>query len=204
MPVIAHHPFFDRCFVLAVRTDAPEKSARELLNVALKDMVHNEEEDLFRTGDRATAMMFVALGEIKYKSRLDMEKDVMLTNDDWLCEQVLWLKWLHVGRAVAMRSCSLFLLEAHRFQEIFRNDRAAKCYSRHFLRILSNSTTPLTDAWGASSQSRVQVQNITAQAYQDYPASFAGRTPMWTFFGRSSSLQSFVTNAAFRYSGPLD
>jgi len=74
----------------------------------------NGGHDLFTYGAEAKAMYFVIEGEILYYHGLmgSLQATADFCTDAFFCEQVLWMKLEHQGRATAARICELMLTDA--------------------------------------------------------------------------------------------
>lgn len=166
VPTIIHHPFFGQQFAEIRVGGARGKTTRDLLGI-MQGVLVKQEEDLFRTGDKATKMQFVAAGEVKYISRFDdCSEGAILEPGDWLAEQALWLRWEHVGRAVAVEVSEMFVLDAKRFQKIMVNDRSARVYALLFIQQLHATTGPVSDVIGRKEQAQPWQYEISSRAFR--------------------------------------
>jgi len=165
MPTIIHHPFFSKQFTEIGTGGSQGKITRDLIGLLQETRV-NQEEDLFRTGDAATMMQFIAVGEVLYKSRLDSDPSgARLGQQEWLAEQALWLRWVHVGRAVAMQVCEMFTVDAKQFQKTMANERSAQMYAVLFLERIASMTEPVTDVMGSQEHIKSWQHQISLQAF---------------------------------------
>lgn len=128
-PLLVVHPVFHH-FDLA-RDGVME----EICHTAMSERTVMPGSEFFTIGTPSTSMCFLFSGSLDYyyKNGKDLDK---VTEGDFVCEGVLWLQWLHRGRAVAPVVTDLALVCASRFREaIGRNNRMMRCvqdYARSF------------------------------------------------------------------------
>lgn len=58
----------------------------------------------------------------------------VVTNNQWLCEPALWLKWTHIGMASAKTACEITTLDSELFQQILQTELPESAiYAKAFL-----------------------------------------------------------------------
>lgn len=144
MPTLLHHPFFSTLFTKEGVVD--RKRERELLNHVLAEHPFAMEEDLFRTGDTATRMIFLVNGEVLYKSRLDdFPNGLKVFGGEWIGEQALWLKWRMVGRAMARLPTDVVYVDSSAFQKVYAPVAYARKYAALYVKMIEKQFENMTD-----------------------------------------------------------
>lgn len=165
MPYMLNHAFFSMHIMDIQQGGSMSKTTRDLIGI-FQEVQVGQEEDLFRTNDKAEKMQFIASGEVLYKSRLETDsRGITLEAQDWLSEQALWLNWQHVGRAMAKVSCEMFVLHAAEFQKVMKNEIGAKAYAKMFVERIRSNKDPVTDVMGSKEDIRSWQQEIALAAF---------------------------------------
>lgn len=93
---ILKHPLFFRS-----SESGSEMALHSLASDVLGEVYLAHGDWIFTENESATDMTLVVKGRVVYhrfSGHLTVERDVK--NDDWVCEQVLWVPWLHRGDAM--------------------------------------------------------------------------------------------------------
>jgi len=124
------HPFFDH--YNGVNPAGIRKLCHtcvSILSLSTGDVLFNECEE-----SHEKRMFFVILGELEYAQH-ELQTS-MVGPSEWLCEQLLWMQWMHVGTVTAMSDCRLLVLNAEQFQKIIKGfpTEHARVYAAAFVK----------------------------------------------------------------------
>jgi len=155
----------------------------KICNKAMTQEALMPNQDLFTFGKEAKYMYFVIAGEMVYfqgqpgpsstrstsailqasasfegplygsERQKEHEPTHVVKKDEWACEQVLWIKWLHRGLLTARMPCEFALLDSVTFRESATRcpetaelcRRYAKIYTEDLLSKAATETKELTD-----------------------------------------------------------
>ncbi|CAK9016098.1 Protein ZINC INDUCED FACILITATOR-LIKE 1 [Durusdinium trenchii] len=85
---------------------------------------------------------------MNYKSDRQLSPlPVTIQEGTWLAEASLWLQWQHNGLGNTVTECDVLVLDAAKFQEIFKDDVTVKHYAVAFWEHFMSNPADLTDAW---------------------------------------------------------
>mmetsp|Transcript_130525 Transcript_130525/g.325621 ORF Transcript_130525/g.325621 Transcript_130525/m.325621 type:complete len:251 (+) Transcript_130525:1-753(+) len=98
---------------------------------------------LFSKGTKAAHMFILVSGELQYVKAEDFEtgQGVNVKGDDWLCEQVLWSDWIHLGSGLSIVECKMVSIHPQAFADVIRRDiptfMLTCLYARNFINWLN-------------------------------------------------------------------
>merc|ERR1712062_485421 len=76
-------------------------------------------EELFTDGTPADRVYFLAKGTMTYHHRHAAENvNRVLKEDQWACEAVLWVPWIHFGCLIATRHCEIISMKGKQFRSM--------------------------------------------------------------------------------------
>jgi len=144
VPVLTNHPFFG---VYSVSLTADRHAMYNLIKKEAMGYVQMElDGEVFSERETAEYMYFVVTGTIAYR----WKETIQVHEKEWLAEAALWLKWIHVGQAMATRTVDMVQLDASMFREIMKYDlpeahRYAFKFGKNALRLGSamNDVVPM-------------------------------------------------------------
>jgi len=142
-PMLMVHPLFHRC------CDVDPASFLQICNDTLAEVSVASCEELFHTGQEATAMYFTISGVMRlYKGLEDSVKPDEFdgATRKFLCEPALWMRWTHRGRLCAVTNCEYVALTAAALHKVvLREPRImagclayAKMYQRRMAALLAS------------------------------------------------------------------
>lgn len=79
-------------------------------------------QDLFTYGKEAHHLYWVITGDLCYfeGSVASLHASAQVCSGEWICQQVLFIKWEHCGRMSASNPCELALLDSANFREVIK------------------------------------------------------------------------------------
>jgi len=112
LPSLSLHPFFYK-----YNQECPHVM-REVCHSATTTLGVGHGDVIFNAGERPDKpkMYVLRSGTCEYIHVTG--KTTTVCEDDWLCECVLWIDWMHKGVLKAKTECQLVQLDAHAFQNI--------------------------------------------------------------------------------------
>eukprot|EP00929_Paragymnodinium_shiwhaense_P004414 TRINITY_DN10532_c0_g1_i3.p1 TRINITY_DN10532_c0_g1~~TRINITY_DN10532_c0_g1_i3.p1 ORF type:complete len:779 (-),score=148.37 TRINITY_DN10532_c0_g1_i3:109-2445(-) len=147
-PIVKVHPL---CFHYV---EFCESFFLEICAEALTEKSLSTSQELFNAGAQASTMYFIIDGFLEYfHGKSDVETAVV-KKEQWCCEAVLWVEWLHQGRIAAVCHCEFAELDAHQFRRIISYHPhlyiVSKTYAVAFQQTLAKlPASQLTDVWAA-------------------------------------------------------
>lgn len=112
-PHLTTHPLF---ILLA---DSHERVFIKICHNAMSQESLKPGEELFTYGKEAEKVYIVDCGCCFYcEGSLPSQNKTDINAGDWLCEQVLWMPWVHRGQITAGRLCELANIDGVMFREI--------------------------------------------------------------------------------------
>jgi len=125
-----------------------------LVGTALSQRPLAKNDVLFAYGGQATHMHLVVSGAIEYIRRMDelVGVDAHAVKDDWLCEPILWVRWMHLGVAKAMMPTDMVCVRSDSFIDGVKMDsqtsslvrRYAQRYAEHLCNIARGKLTDMS------------------------------------------------------------
>jgi len=170
-PALGKHPFFTFC-----HSCLPSES-RKIYSTAVSQKSLVISQELITTGEAGKHMYFLVSGTLVY-SRDDDEQSAVTTQQPWLVEAALWLKWQHVGTASSSSQSELVSVDALKVQDILKEEATVRTYAKKFWRHFQEEPMSLSDiwideehvyAWAASAMS--QAEEILGTVIQPEPLS---------------------------------
>lgn len=143
---LLQHPLFRLWSV------ADEMWFGSLCSEAIDIQYLSENDDLFAPGTVASAAYVLVSGRLKYRQVPESSPVLEATMRDvaqesWLCESALWLHWIHVGVAEAMKRCKLLRLRTDLVLRALRRHHTicfiARAYCLEFHRRMAAARPPL-------------------------------------------------------------
>mmetsp|Transcript_70575 Transcript_70575/g.204536 ORF Transcript_70575/g.204536 Transcript_70575/m.204536 type:complete len:1547 (-) Transcript_70575:129-4769(-) len=182
IPVLTTHPFFNTYAV----SRADQFAMHRLVEThACNEVFLETEHELFAEGEDAKQMYFVVSGYVTYQagdgigigkglwSSSGVDQRPLLHTEDldaaglclskgnWLCEPVLWLRWVHVGSAVAKMQSELVILQAEKFQQTMQDSLPqARRYARRYLNYANIHREVMNDVFVDLSSLRSMAQEV--------------------------------------------
>merc|ERR1712079_274171 len=150
LPTMALNPFLDMLCARGLQ------AVTRCCHAAMSQQSLMAGQDLFNSGQEGTHMIFVIAGEVKYihgfHTALQVRtspETVTIREEQYLCEQVLFLKWQHQGLLTARMPCELATLEGVAFQKTVQRfpdvlELCKRCAHAYVDRFMA-STDELTD-----------------------------------------------------------
>jgi hypothetical protein len=140
IPVLVKHPFFDMYHVLNI------PGMRRITHNAIVMVQLAQDEVLFTDDEESTRMFFVQEGSLRYE-RLD--EVYRTTSQPWLCEQSLWLAWVHMGTTIGEVDCNILVLDAFQVQDILKYFTVQVLevlrYAREYIEIINQDIFSIQD-----------------------------------------------------------
>lgn len=142
-PVLLEHPLFVRL------QDSNPAMVRQICHTAVSIMTLSRDDVLFSRGEvpARPEMLFVCSGELAYSQDGERFQDVL--PGEWICEHVLWTKWVFHGLLYAVQSCRLAVLDAEVFGQMVSNcpntTAEMSSYAEQFLKLVNNSPNTRSD-----------------------------------------------------------
>lgn len=149
-PTLTTHPLFRELeFGLGGAQGEGNRLANKL-HGAISEVGLRAGQVLFVDGQVAESMYFTARGELSYSTTIvDTTATKKMKPGPWFSEPALWIYWEHRGEMTAATYAELFALNAHRFQDIMKQElpEAALCwqYAKAFATYADESKLKLTD-----------------------------------------------------------
>lgn len=116
-------------------------------------------QDLFIYGKEAHHLYFVVTGKLSYfeGSVASLHASAEVCSGEWMCQQVLFMKWEHCGRTTALNPCELALLDAAKFREVVKKNPRILAFcirlAMVYVQSLEDSFGKVTDVSGGSRDS---------------------------------------------------
>lgn len=162
-PKTSAHPFF------AHLSQVSEVMMLRLISTTISQMALACDDNLYFAGEAARSMYFIDDGELQYVEahpisdlpslaeepsmmqlhrrhseegrRLRGDRTRNAQSQEWLCEPVLWTRWVHLGDVHATTECALISIDAAKFGEVLCMNKAtwevASSYCRNYLEALN-------------------------------------------------------------------
>jgi len=118
-PIISKHP------ILAELAQFHERALISICDVAMCQESLQSGQELFAYGKEAEMVYFIVSGCLFYFEGFYFEGSTRLNEDkfevntgDCLCDQVLWMSWVHRGKRTAVQPCELANLDGASFRRI--------------------------------------------------------------------------------------
>jgi hypothetical protein len=94
-----------------------------------------------------TPVSVSARGRSHSSLSLPAKDPVLLTRGQWICEAVLWLRWVHTGKLRAKAMSEVVMLDSLHFREVCQNYPEQLSFMRHYANnflmvMLSDKETP--------------------------------------------------------------
>ncbi|CAK9098382.1 Potassium voltage-gated channel protein eag (Ether-a-go-go protein) [Durusdinium trenchii] len=141
-PHFVVHPFFSVC------ASCFDTYVRKLYSAGLRTKFVPSNQEIITSGEQAKEMFFIITGSMNYKSDRQLSPlPVTIQEGTWLAEASLWLQWQHNGLGNTVTECDVLVLDAAKFQEIFKDDVMVKHYAVAFWEHFMSNPADLTDAW---------------------------------------------------------
>lgn len=165
IPVLLVHPFFAMYAVSQVDKVAMHHLIQRR---AVQELALLPEHELFGPGEPATHMYFLARASLLYRVSARPggrggarslralgsqysefgSSTAALGPGDWLCEPPLWIRWCHVGSAVAKTASEMLGLDASALQGIMQQHLPeAQKYAAQFLHYAQDKAERLDDVY---------------------------------------------------------
>jgi len=123
-------------------------------------------QDLFTYGKEARHLYFVLAGDISYfeGNVAALHASAQVCSGDWICQQVLFMRWEHCGRMTASKPCELALLDSENFREVVKkNDRMLQLCVRlatQYVESIEERLGKVTDVAGSPDSLRDIVSEV--------------------------------------------
>jgi len=112
-PTLITHPF------LKFVADGHERVLMKICHMAMSQESLKPGEELFTYGKEAEKAYFVDCGILLYsEGSPPREEQIDVHAGDWLCDQALWMPWVHRGQMTAVQPCELANLDGSMFRDI--------------------------------------------------------------------------------------
>mmetsp|Transcript_25171 Transcript_25171/g.48232 ORF Transcript_25171/g.48232 Transcript_25171/m.48232 type:complete len:337 (+) Transcript_25171:1118-2128(+) len=128
-PMIIRHP------ILKALAACHERTATKICDVAMSQDSLGSMEELFAYGKQAEHVYFVVSGCLHYFEGASYSPKCFqskLVADDWFCDQVLWVRWMHRGQMNAVQPCEFVKLDGSSFRRIVGQRRMMRAMCRRF------------------------------------------------------------------------
>jgi len=114
-----------------------ERTMTKICDMAMGQQSLGSAEELFAYGKEAEHVYFVVSGCLLYFQGPSpcpgIREEV---SEGWFCDQVLWIKWVHLGQMTGLQPCELVKLDSSCFRKIVSQKplvhaichRFAECY----------------------------------------------------------------------------
>jgi len=112
-PTLIMHPF------LNLLADQHERVSIRICHTAMSQQSLKPGEELFAHGKEAEMVHVVELGRLLYcEEPQPIQPQIHVNAGSWLCDQVLWMPWVHRGQMTAVQPCELANIDADVFHKI--------------------------------------------------------------------------------------
>jgi len=128
---LLHHPLFQLC----ARVD---ELMIQNMSMNAEQVVLAPADSLFLAGTEGFAAYLNISGRCSYIQEILDDKSppvVSLHQQQWLCEVVLWVEWMHVGTTQADEHATFLSLEASHFGNLLRNNTVWAAFVRDYGRL---------------------------------------------------------------------
>lgn len=124
------HPFLQ---VLDLYVD-DGATMRKVYNSAMSEQSLKPSQDLFQYGTAAEKMFFVVAGQLFYFKGANPSPDFdgKVGEGEFICDQVLWMKWTHMGRLTAGSHVEIVTLDGNVFRQIVEKKDTVKDVCRRY------------------------------------------------------------------------
>merc|ERR1712003_302272 len=103
MPVLMQHPMLSKL---------DQRMTDSICHLVVTQQHYNAGHKVFGEGDEASSMLFVVSGELTYYIG---KSGKAVLEGQWICEAVMWSKWIHPGWLITTTSCELFVFNSAKF-----------------------------------------------------------------------------------------
>jgi len=113
-PIVCQHPFMDAIGSMH------EFVLHQICHLAMSMQSLSTGQDLFTYGKEAEEVYFVTAGQLLYFEGIEVRRHtrIEVAEGSWVCDQALWVNWVHRGLMTAGMPCELALLNAAIFRQI--------------------------------------------------------------------------------------
>jgi len=127
-PIIIMHPFLD------VLTVSDERILKDICDEAMSQQVLKSGQELFAHGKKAEKMFFLLGGSMLYfqGSSPSLNAPELVPAGALVCDQVLWMPWIHRGQMTAKPPCVLANLDAARFRSVITQHKTVSSWCCRF------------------------------------------------------------------------
>lgn len=116
-PILLQHPLMD------VLGSIDEFGLNRICHLAMSMETLSTGQDLFTYGKDAEQVYFVIAGQLLYFEGVVVRSHmrVEVAEGSWVCDQALWMRWMHRGLMTAGMPCELALLNCDIFRQIVQH-----------------------------------------------------------------------------------
>jgi len=113
-PIVIRHP------LISAMAAHEERALLRVCTQALNQESMNVGQELFTYGKEADKVHFVTVGLLSYQEgpAASALNEVSVPPGTWLCDQVLWMPWVHRGKATVEKPSELTQLDGQAFRNI--------------------------------------------------------------------------------------